>query len=148
MRTKLSFMTFIIIVFIACKAEIKKEESIEINKVEIVKKPESIDVLVEIDETEKIEKSFSKFKKLYKELIAFKNSSEFIKYGFSKGGNYYTWLEEVRVFKNNPDSKLLLKKGVLIGELELLGMAYVGSNGKETEVTKTFNEIFKDVISE
>jgi hypothetical protein len=139
-------MIITIIAFIACKTEIKEEEPIEINKVEIIEKPESIEILAVVDETEKIETAFSKFEKLYKELVAFKNSSEFIQYGFSKGGNYYTWLEEVREFKNNPDSKLLLKKGVLIGELELLGMAYVSSNGKETEVTKTFNEIFKNAI--
>lgn len=145
---KFSFIIITTIALIACKTEVKKEEPIDINEVEIIKKPESIEVLEGIDETEKTEKAFSKFKILYQELHAFKNSSDFVKYGFDKRGKYRNWLEEVREFTQNPDSKLLLKKGVLIGELELLGMAYVGSNGKETEVTMVFNVIFDEAIAQ
>ena len=56
-------------------------------------------------------------------------------------------MKSVEKLKNNPDSKLLLQKGVLIGELEQLGLAYVGSKGKETYVTKSFNKIFADAVS-
>jgi hypothetical protein len=135
MNRILLFAVITIISFTACKTETKKEELIKIEKVE------------KIDETEKIEKSFTEFKSLYGELSKFKNDAEFKKLGFGKGGKYSQWLEKVREFKQNTDSKLLLKKGLLIGELEQLGMAYASSNGKETEVTKTFNKIFSDAIS-
>lgn len=130
------FALIAIITFTACKTETKKEEPIKIEKTE------------KIDETEKTEKAFAEFKSLYGELSEFKNDADFKKFGFGKGGKYSEWLEKVREFKQNPDSKLLLKKGVLIGELEQLGMAYVSSKGKETEVTKTFNKIFSDAISD
>ena len=136
MNKTLLFAVITIISFTACKTETKKEEPIKIEKVE------------KIDETEKIEKAFTEFKSLYGELNGFKNEADFKKFGFGKGGKYSEWLEKVREFKQNPDSKLLLKKGVLIGELEQLGMAYVSSKGKETEVTKTFNKIFNDAISD
>lgn len=122
---------------ISCKNDPKETKVIESKSVEIKK----------VDDTEKINQAFEQFELLYKELIEFKDDSNFKKYGFGKGGKNNEWLNKVRDFKNNPDSKLLLKKGVLIGELEQLGMAYANSNGKETDVTKTFNKIFSDVIS-
>jgi hypothetical protein len=136
MNRTLLFVVFTIISFTACKTETKKEEPIKIEKIE------------KIDETEKTEKAFTEFKSLYGKLSEFKNDADFKKLGFGKGGKYSEWIEKVREFKQNPDSKLLLKKGVLIGELEQLGMAYVSSKGKETEVTKTFNKIFSDAISD
>ena len=136
MKRALLFAVITIITFTACKTETKKEKSVKIEKTE------------KIDQSEQIEKAFTEFKSLYGELIGFKNKADFKKLGFGKGGKYSKWLEKVREFKQNKNSKLLLKKGVLIGELEQLGMAYAGSKGKETEVTKTFNKIFNDVISE
>jgi hypothetical protein len=136
MNKALLFTVITIITFTACKTETKKEELIKIEKTE------------KIDETEKIEKAFTEFKILYGELCGFKNDADFKNFGFGKGGKYSEWLEKVREFKQNPNSKLLLKKGVLIGELEQLGMVYIGSKGKETEVTKAFNKIFSDAISD
>src|SRR3546814_9762582 len=60
----------------------------------------------------------------------------------------HKWLKEVQTLKNNPDSKLLLKKGFAIGELEQLGMEYASSKGQETDVTKIFNDIFSRAISQ
>ncbi|RMB57990.1 hypothetical protein EAX61_10225 [Dokdonia sinensis] len=136
MNRTLLFIVIIIFSLTACKTETEKEEPIKIEKV------------AKINETEKIEKAFAEFKSLYGELSEFKNDADFKKIGFGKGGKYSEWLEKVREIKQNPESKLLLKKGVLIGELEQLGMAYVSSKGKETEVTKTFNKIFSDAISD
>lgn len=104
-------------------------------------------IVEEKDDTEKIEKVFGKFKDLYNELLEIKGKSDFKKYGFGLGGPYNKWLQEVQNFENNPDSDLLLKKGVLIGELEQLGLTYASSKGQETEVTKSFNKIFSRAIS-
>jgi hypothetical protein len=107
---------------------------------------------VEAEETslnkyEDVEKLFDNFKKLYSELLAFKEKPDFKKYGFGAGGPYRNWLLRVVELKNNPNSALLSQKGVLAGELESLGLAYVGSQGKETDVTKFFNNAFKKAIS-
>ena len=40
-----------------------------------------------------------------------------------------------------------MKKGVVAGELEQLGLEYASSKGKETENTKYFNKIFSEAIS-
>src|SRR3546814_7559 len=99
-------------------------------------------------DTEGVEMIFEQFKSLYNELLQFKNSPDFIRYGFGEGGPYHKWLKEVQTLKNNPDSKLLLKKGFAIGELEQLGMEYASSKGQETDVTKIFNDIFSRAISQ
>jgi hypothetical protein len=134
-RTLLIAVTTII-TFTACRTETKRKEPIKIENIEQVKK------------NDKIENAFTQFKSFYAELIRFKNHADFKKFGFGKDGEYIKWLEKVREFKKNPDSKFLIKRGVLIGELEQLGIAYVTSEGKETEVTKIFNKIFSDAISD
>jgi len=125
---------------ISCKNEPKEIQKSEVSEIKTVETPKT-------DDSEKINEVFEKFKELYNELNEFKNSSDFIKYGFGDGGKNKDWLEKVRELKNNPDSKLLIKKGILVSELEQLGMAYASSKGKETEVTKTFDKIFSEAIS-
>lgn len=100
-----------------------------------------------LSETERLEVIFGEFKTLYQELMTFKNSTDFKANGFGAGGSNSAWLEKVQGLKNNPDSKLLLKKGIVAGELEQLGLAYAGSKGQETEVTKTFTKIFEEAIN-
>lgn len=146
---------FLVIIFFGCdesknsNTEFKNESSSGIKK-ETTKKEVKTKVLKEekIDEAEKLKVVFTEFKDLYKELMGFKNDKDFKRLGFGKGGKYNNWLQKVKVLKQNTDSKLLLKKGILIGELEQLGLAYASSRGKETKVTKTFNEIFSKVISD
>ena len=99
------------------------------------------------DNTEKIELIFGEFKTLYNELLDFKDKSDFKTNGFGKGGPYHKWLTKVENLKNDPNSKLLLQKDVVAGELEQLGLAYASSRGEETEVTKSFNKIFSNAIS-
>ena len=100
-----------------------------------------------IDNSEKTEKLFQEFKTLYNELLVFKDNPDFIKFGFGAGGPYNKWLLSVKRLKVNPDSKLLLKKGIVPGELEQLGLEYVNSKGEETETTIFFNKAFKNAIS-
>ncbi|WP_089370126.1 hypothetical protein [Dokdonia pacifica] len=42
--------------------------------------------------------------------------------------------------------KLELNKGIIVVELELLGLEYVSSKGKETTVTRHFNAIFSEAL--
>ena len=92
--------------------------------------------------------AFKEFKILYKELIVFKSNTDFIKYGFAIGGPYNSWLKKVQLLKKNPKSKSLISKGFVVEELQTLGLEYVASKGKETDVTIFFNKIFSEVIKE
>lgn len=102
----------------------------------------------QVNDSEKLDIVFEEFKMLYNNLLEFKSDEGFIEYGFGEGGPYNDWLEKVEELKNNTDSKLLIQKGLLAGDLEQLGLAYAGSKGKETEVTKSFNEIFSEAIGD
>lgn len=108
---------------------------------------EKVAETIEIGDAEKAKKLFSEFESLYNELLSFKDKADFKKFGFGAGGPYNEWLNNVELLEANPDSKLLVKRGVIVGELEQLGLEYVSSQGKETEVTKFFNNIFTEAIT-
>ncbi len=132
---KIILLTLIAFTTFSCqnnKKEVKEEKTVKTTK---------------IDNTEKAEKLFQEFKTLYNELLTFKDKADFKEFGFGAGGPYNQWLKNVEKLKSNPDSKLLLQKGVVAGELEQLGFEYVSSKGKETETTKFFNKAFNDAIS-
>lgn len=73
---------------------------------------------------------------LYNELMSFKNSNSFKQYGFMQGYKYYDWMQRVDRFDKYSESKELLNKGVVLGDLRMLGMEYVSSKGKETEYSR------------
>jgi len=138
---KLYLLTLVALSVISCQNE-KKIKETENVKTEAV------------DNKEKVEQIFGEFKLLYNELLEFKDEKDFQEFGFGVGGvdyiygdkPYNDWLQSVEKLKNNPDSQLLLQKGISSGELEQLGLAYASSKGKETEVTKSINKIFSDAI--
>lgn len=135
---KIVFFTLLAVISFSCQ-----------NKKKEVKEGKTVDTVktVQVDNSEKTEQIFGEFKSLYNELLSFKDKADFKKYGFGVGGSYNKWLKNVEKLKANSDSKLLLKKGVVAGELEQLGLAYVNAKGKETETTKFFNKIFSEAIS-
>lgn len=135
MKKTLLLTLTVTVSLMSCQNDQKKTEEKETVKVE------------EVDNTDKIENIFGQFNSLYNELIEFKSKDDFKKFGFGEGGLYNKWLKEVEQLENDPDSKLLLQKGVVAGELKSLGMEYVSSKGQETEVTKNFNKIFSDAIN-
>jgi len=89
---------------------------------------------------------FKEFEKLYRELNRFKSKNDFKKYGFSVNSPYHNWLKKVEKLKSHPSSKETLKKGFVVAELESLAFAYVASKGRETELTRFFNQIFSEGI--
>lgn len=133
---KILVITFILSGLLFACQESKKE----VKETEVV-------ITEKVDNTEKTERTFGEFKILYSELLEFKDKSDFKNYGFGQGGPYHNWLTKVNDLITDPDSKLLLQKGIVAGELEQLGLAYASSKGKETEVTKSFNKFFSDAIS-
>ena len=95
------------------------------------------------EKNEATEKLKTEFKKLYKELMKFKKEKDFHELGFGVGSPYKKWFDEVDLLSNNPNGKLLLKYGVLPGELKTLGTEYLQSQGKETEYTTFINSEIK-----
>lgn len=103
---------------------------------------------LEIDEKhDESEKVLSEVKSLYTELMGFKSKKDFKEYGFMIDGPYNSWLKRVKELKDNHDPEILIDKRIFIGDLEQLGFAYVGSKGKETTVTETFNKSFANAFS-
>lgn len=89
---------------------------------------------------------FKETKSLYLELMNFKNSSGFKNYGFMPGYKYHSWLKKVEKYENYPEAKNLLNKGIVLGELKMLGLEYVSSKGKETEFTRITRQNFKKAL--
>lgn len=134
----LTLLSLILLILISCGTNQNSEK-----KTETVSETKT----KSLSDAERLEMVFAEFKSLYKELRTFKSTADFKTNGFGAGGSNGAWLEKVKGLKANPDSKLLLKKGIVAGELEQLGLAYVGSKGQETDVTKTFNKIFEEAIN-
>lgn len=116
-------------------------------------KTQSINDVADISEDavdadyEKLKIILKEFQALYTELLGFKDESDFEKYGFGIGGPYNDWLKRVEKFDKDPDSKLLLKRGIFVGDLEQLGFEYISSNGAETTYTKEMNMMIKQASS-
>jgi len=144
---KILFLALLATISFSCKNNRKEVKETKTGKIAKSEKVVKTVKTVVVDDSEKSEIIFEKFKSLYNELKSFKGNADFIEFGFGVGGPYNKWLKNVEKFKNTPDSKLLLKKGVVAGELEQLGFEYVSSKGKETEVTRFFNKTFKEAIS-
>jgi hypothetical protein len=80
------------------------------------------------------------------ELVKFKENREFHKIGFSQTGRYYRWLDEVEAeHKADPyDTNV----GIAVGDLLMLGLAYVDSKGIETQYTTFAREQIEKVIAD
>lgn len=113
-----------ILTFLSKIDSIEKSRIVENVKLEEAKRTGEIEALRDIK---------GKIQKLLDELLSFKGKSDFHKYGFDIGYKYNRWLKDVQHLKNTPEEKLLLKQGFVPGDLEMLGLEYVGSKGRETE---------------
>lgn len=125
-----TFLTMILILLISCGTNQNTESKND-----------------SLSESERLEAIFKEFKTLYQELKTFKNTTDFKTYGFGDGGSYSSWLDKVEELKKNTDSKLLLKKDIVVGDLEQLGLAYASSKGQETEVTKKISKTIEEAIN-
>lgn len=83
-----------------------------------------------------------KIKQLYNSLLQFKNHKKFHDYGFAVCCEYNYWMVEVGYLKDSPYSDILYDQGYSVISLEQVGLAYLRSEGKETEFTKYAREKF------
>ena len=99
-----------------------------------------------VTENERSEYIFGEFKILYQRLLTFKNTPDFKTNGFEGSGLIAEWLIQVKQLQENPDSILLQRKSIDVGDLIQLGLAYADSKGEETETTLSINKNFEEAI--
>jgi hypothetical protein len=85
----------------------------------------------------------SEVRKLYLELMSFKDDSLFHKVGFASKNRYSNWLDRVGKLNEDSRSKGLLKKGIPLEDLRDLGLEYFKSGGKETAFSRFANGQFR-----
>jgi hypothetical protein len=93
-------------------------------------------------------KLLNEYKTLYLELMDFKIKKDFHSQGFGIGSQYKKWWDRVQLLTNEPEIKLLVKKGIIPGELQTLGNEYLQSQGKETEYSTFINSEIKRIIKD
>jgi hypothetical protein len=89
-----------------------------------------------------------KMRALFNELIGFKNESEFQRNGFAVGSKYNLWLKKVQELKNSRTEELVINLGFVPGDLEMLGLEYVKTKGKETEYSLWARKTITDGLKE
>ena len=86
---------------------------------------------------------YVELKEMHEELQSFRKTEDFNFYGFGRGGKYYPWLEKIGKMKDDPRNKCcLIHKNCVAGELEMLGMEYVTSDGRDTEYSIATSKLF------
>lgn len=83
---------------------------------------------------ENVIKTLEDTKQLLNELLSFKDKSDFHYYGFGGAYKYNDWLKKADELRDRPCAKtILVKYGFALGDLQMLGLEYNKSKGKETE---------------
>ncbi|MEQ1587112.1 MAG: hypothetical protein ABL895_14590 [Cyclobacteriaceae bacterium] len=142
--------------FISCNKKtstsLKKEDQIPVKEAIDSISIESI-INHEVNEVDMLQsgikekEALREFEVLYYELLKFKDTENFAKYGFAIGGPYSEWMKKAENLDKKYDPKILVERGIFISELKLLGIYYVGSKGKETSETEFYNKSFLDGLS-
>lgn len=83
---------------------------------------------------------------LYTKLMNFKDTKDFKKLGFGEASPFNSWKQDVEKYKEEPMKTVLLSRNLLPDELLQLGTEYALNNGKENDVTKFFNEVYKNAV--
>lgn len=73
-------------------------------------------------------------KQFYDKLMSFKDETDFHKFGFGRGGPYFSWLDDLKHFQK--PSKISDDAMICSRYLNLLGYAYIRSHGEENDLTK------------
>lgn len=67
-------------------------------------------------------------------LDSFKSDPKFHQFGFSIGGPFNSWLKSVESKRDAPDFSFLER--VAVGDLEMLGLEYISTKGRENEYSR------------
>jgi hypothetical protein len=81
---------------------------------------------------------------LTNELMKFKDEAKFHQVGFGQCCKYYKWLKKVELLKNNDSLGAMGKAAV--GYLEMMGIEYMKTKGKENDFTKFCKQTIKETL--
>ena len=87
---------------------------------------------------------------LYRELIKFKDDTEFHQMAFRVDAGdtkYVKWKRKVECLEKDPACKLALEEGIVVGDLILLGLEYAIQGGRETEYSKRISQQFRQALN-
>lgn len=132
MNKFLLLLSFLTIIIIACNS---KEQSYKTDSTLVTQR----DTIQEYSK-EDIEKYKREVKQSYENLLSFKDDKEFHEKGFGKGGKYHEWFEKIQEQVKSPMSKIVIREGLVVGEIQSMGMEYMQSKGKETTAVKLFKK--------
>ena len=86
---------------------------------------------------------------LYLELIKFKDETEFHQMAFrtdTGDTKYVRWKKKVECLEKDPECRLVLAEGIVVGDLILLGLEYAIQGGRETEYSKLIGQQFRKAL--
>lgn len=86
-------------------------------------------------------------KRLFDELLAFKDEDKFKESGFGQDARYHRWLAAVQQLKIMPGSGGLRELGFVPGDLEMLGLEYARSRGRETKYSSWAKKTIKNGLA-
>jgi hypothetical protein len=72
---------------------------------------------------------------LYNSLLSFKGKSDFHAYGFGIGYKYNKWLKDIENLESTSRQKQLYFPEFSVGDLRMLGLEYVKTQGRENDYT-------------
>jgi hypothetical protein len=91
----------------------------------------------------------SEVRRLYLELMSFKDDSLFHKVGFAPENKYSHWMDRVgKLYEDSRSKGLLAKEGVPVEDLLNLGLEYFKSSGKETTFSRFANGEFRKAFNQ
>ena len=78
------------------------------------------------------------------ELDSFRADPKFHQFGFGVGGPFNSWLKSVE--SKREDSSFVLRERVAVGDLQMLGLEYMKTKGRENEYTRYTREQIAEVL--
>lgn len=80
---------------------------------------------------------------LYNQLEKFKDDPQFHRVGFAPCCRFHVWMEKVKKLQKQADTKLYPELAVGAGDLFVLGLEYVRSQGRPTDTSKELEHNFQ-----
>ena len=114
----------------------------------IVEEVSSTEPVEEVISSEPIPQDVEKFISLYKELLSFKDKSDFKSLGFGKGSKYQKWLNKADKLSETADISHFLKYNIVPGDLTSLAYVYVSTQGKENEASRVIRANIDEAITQ
>lgn len=132
---KPNLLITVLLLFLFLNSCNKKSE--KLNSESGIKYDNNIQILddkLSTEQQKELNSTLYETKNLLDELLLFKDKEDFHIYGFGGAYKYNDWLKKAGNLKKSPyGRKIIVDYGFALGDLEMLGLEYVKTKGKETE---------------